>query len=233
MIVIPVLLVKNEEYWIRQVVAPLVKAFGHAVVTDTGSTDDTVALLKDMEGVILNTYTNLSPLEMGQCRAWMQADAKILFGATHILLVDGDELYPSKYLDFIKQYPMPDNAISGFTSGVECTELLNGECWKLGRPTGDLVMLNRQAIISVESKWKGKYPFESPDTYVPGDPTNYYWKSPDASYCFYHIHQMTRSSRDMEVYLREEKKYQFSLQDAPEIKPAEFWLRSREDYKDE
>jgi hypothetical protein len=228
--IVPVLLVKNEEYWITKILRPLVKVFEHVIVADTGSTDNTREQIQTVAGVTLRSFSGLTPQE---CRAWLQDEAKRLFDASHIFLVDGDELYPTKYLEFIQHYPMPERALSGFTWGIECTELPNGECWLLGQPTGELVGLNRQAMISVESKWRGEYPFESPDTYVPGDPTNYYWRSPDPSYHFYHIHQMVRSSRDDDVYLRKQKRFQFGLTEHPEIKPAEFWLKSREEYQDD
>jgi len=231
--VCPITLAKNEEIWIARVLAPLVEIFGCAIVADTGSTDDTVSEIEKVPGVHLMRPGNLTPQEIGQCRGWMQAEAKARYGASHVFLVDADELYPRKYLRFIQDNPMADDAMSGYTSGVECTELSTGECWKLGRPDGSLVGVNRQAIFSVDSVWRGVYPFESPDTYVAGHPTNHYWPVPDPSYQFYHLHQMRRSRHDEDVYMRMQKKYQFSLQAHPEIVATEFWLKSERDYADE
>lgn len=225
--IVPVVMIKNEELWIRKVLTSLTNVFPHVIVADTGSTDSTLEQVGMVPRVTLREFGELSPQDTGRCREWMQQEAKSSYGATHIFLVDGDELYPTKYLRFIADYPMPPNSLSGFTWGIECTELPNGECWLFS------VGCNRQAMISVDSKWKGEYPFESPDTYVPGDPTNYYWKSPDPSYHFYHLHQMLRSSRDEDVYLRRQKRFQFSMKDHPEIKPTTLWLKSREDYVDE
>jgi len=232
MIVIPIVLCKNEEIWIERVLTPLIRVFGNAIVADTGSTDSTREQIAKVPGVTLMTYDNLSPEEVGQCRGWMQAKARELFGATHAMLVDADELYPTKYLQFIHDHPMPENAMSGFTYGIECTELPNGECWMLGTEHG-LTGVSRQAVFSVESKWRGTYPFESPDTFVAGYPTNYYWQSLDPSHHFYHLHQMHRSSRDEDVHLRKQKQYQFSMQEHPEIKPHTLWLKSGEDYQDD
>lgn len=236
MIIVPVILVKNEEYWIRHVLSALTAVFPNVIVADTGSSDQTIEEISKVPGpgiLFVKQYNGLTPHDIGQARQWMQDEAKDRYGATHIFLVDGDELYSKKYLQFIFDHPMPENALSGFTYGVECTELENGECWILGeegRPVG----LNRQAIISVDSKWSGQYPFESPSTYIPGDPTNYYWRSPDPSYHFKHLHQLNRSSKDAEVYLRKQKQYQFGLKDAPaSIVPLEKWLNSREEYSDE
>jgi hypothetical protein len=162
----------------------------------------------------------------------MQAEAKEKFCATHVFMADGDELYPTKYLQFIVDNPMPEAAMGGFTYGVECTELENGECWLLGN-SGGLVGVSRHAVFSVDSKWRGVYPFESPDTFIAGHPKNYYWKSIDPSYHFYHVHQMRRSSHDEDVYLRKQKQFQFSMQDHPEIRPVSLWLKHESEYQDE
>lgn len=235
--IVPVLLIKNEELWIEKVLSPLVKLFPHVIVTDTGSTDSTVGIIDRMidagAKILFNTYPGVPPKQLGKCRQDMQEQAKDLFGASHIFLIDGDELYPSKYLRFIQEFPMPENALSGFTWGKEIRELPNGELWHLQyRRDGDLG-LNRQAIISVDSKWNGEYPFESPSTYVPGDPTNYYWRSPDSTYHFYHLHQTIRSARDEDVYIRMQKRMQLSMQDTPEVAPYRIWLKAREEYVDE
>jgi len=233
MLIVPIVLCKNEEYWIQRVLTSLSNVFTRVIVADTGSTDSTLEQIAKVKNIHLMSYGNLSPHDLGLCRGWMQAEAKEKFGASHVFLCDADELYPTKYLQFIKDNPMPENALSGFTYGVECTGLESGECWLLGWADSQLVGVSRQAVFSVDSKWSGTYPFESPDTFKAGDPTNYYWQSVDPSYHFYHLHQMCRSSKDEEVYLRKQKQYQFSMIEHPEITPAHFWLKSREEYADE
>lgn len=234
--IVPVLLVKNEEIWIEHVLTPLVSVFPHVIVTDTGSSDSTVDIIEGMRDrgadILLITHPGMDPKQLGKCRQDMQEQARDIFEATHIFLVDGDELYPSKYLKFIRDYPMPENALSGFTWGKEIRQLPNGELWYLDL-NGDDVGLNRQAIISVDSKWNGEYPFESPSTYDPGNPLNYYWKSPDATYHFFHLHQTIRSTRDEDVYIRVKKRFQLSMQDTPQIQPGRLWMKSREEYLDE
>jgi glycosyltransferase involved in cell wall biosynthesis len=227
MIVIPILLVKNEEVWIERVLTPFANIFPHVIVSDTGSTDSTIKQIEKVKNIHLMTYGNLSPEEVGLCRGWMQAEAQEKFGATHVFMVDGDELYPTKYVKFLHDNPMPEDAMGGFTYGVECTEFENGECWLYG------VGVSRHAVFSVDSKWRGTYPFESPDTFIAGHPTNYYWQSLDPSYHFYHVHQMRRSSRDEDVYLRKQKQFQFSMQDHPEIRPVSLWLKHESEYQDE
>jgi hypothetical protein len=229
--IVPIVLCKNEEYWIENILTALTAVFENVIVADTGSTDSTVEIVSRMPRVLLMDYPGLSPKEVGKCREWMQAKAKELFGATHVMLVDGDELYPVRYLQYIVDNPMAENARSGFTYGIECTELENGECWVLGRQ-GAVVGVNRQAIFSVDSKWSGTYPFESPDSYVAGDPTNHYWPVLEPYHRFYHLHQMVRSSKDTDVYLRVQKRFQFSMAEQPDIKPLIKWLDNREEYID-
>lgn len=230
--IVPMVLVKNEELWIGKVLASLSKVFPHVIVADTGSTDSTREQVAKVPNVKLMTYENLTPQQVGKCREWMQEEAKKSFGATHVMLVDGDELYPLKYLRYILDNPMPENAMSGFTYGIECTELQNGECWFLGRQ-GGIVGVNRQAIFSVDSKWSGDYPFESPDSYVAGDPSNHYFPALEPGHHFYHLHQMQRSTKDSDVYLRVQKRYQFSMAEHPDIVPMIKWLNRREEYADE
>jgi glycosyltransferase involved in cell wall biosynthesis len=225
--IVPVLLVKNEELWIRQILTALANVFEHVIVSDTGSTDETPDLAEAIPQVTLYRFGVMEPKLLTWCRQFMQEEARKLFGATHIFLVDGDELYPTKYLRFIVDNPMAEDCLSGFTSGIECGEQENGELWFYNAG------LNRQAIIPVGSTWRGVYPFESPDCYQPGSPLNHYFAGPDETYRFFHLHHTHRSRNDGDVYLRMEKRNQFSMRDAPEIVPVRLWLTSRDAYRDE
>jgi hypothetical protein len=197
------------------------------VIADTGSTDSTLDQLAGIGNLFIICKGNLSPRQLSQARYELQEAARSLYGATHIFLVDGDELYPTKYLRSIADKPMAENAMSGYTSGIEVGEKDNGELWFYNAG------LNRQAIIPVDSKWKGDYPFESPDCYVPGHFTNHYFPIPEGSLGFYHLHHTRRSTRESDVYLRTQKRNQFSMRDAPELVHETFWLYSEKDYVDE
>lgn len=225
--IVPVLLVKNEEVWIGRVLAALVSVFPNIIVSDTGSTDSTVDEILKVPNITLLKFPTLSPKELSECRQLMQDEAKRLFNATHIFLVDGDELYTKKYLRFIDENMMAENSLSGFTSGIEVGELDNGELWFYNAG------LNRQSIIPVNSKWRGEYPFESPDCYEPGSPLNHYFPIPAYCHGFYHLHHTRRSRKDADVYLRVAKRDQFSMRDAPEIKPEKIWLRSEKEFINE
>lgn len=230
--IVPVLLIKNEEVWIRRILSALANVFPRIIVSDTGSTDSTISEVLQIPEVALFQFKNVSPVGLRECRQFMQEKAAELFGATHIFLVDGDELYPTTYLRAIAAHPMPDNAISGFTSGIEVGEREDGELWFYGM-NGEPVGLNRQAIIPVTSKWRGEYPFESPDCYQPGSPLNHYFPIPAGSHGFYHLHHTRRSRKDAEVYLRSAKSSQFSMREVPQFVLYKLWLQKQEDYQDE
>lgn len=230
--IVPVLLIKNEEVWIKRVVSALTTVFENVIVTDTGSTDTTISQLRGMDRVLLWEVGTQTAQGLTAHRQSMSDDAKKIFGATHIFLVDGDELYPTSYLRAIAGLPMPDNALSGFTTGIEVGQAENDELWFYGI-NGNDVTLNRQSIIPVTSHWSGVYPFESPDSYKPGSPLNHYFPVPPNTYGFYHLHHTTRSTADEDVYLRSQKRHQFSLRNVPEIVMHKFWLHSEKEYRDE
>ena len=229
MIPVPIVLCKNEELWIDKVLRALTAVFPHVILADTGSTDGTLEKVRTLPGVTILEYANLPMEQVGLLRGEMQKVARDKFGASHVMLCDADELYPISYLRHIRDNPPPENFLSAYTYGLECGEKDNGECWVMGR-YGELVGVSRQAIFSVDSNWRGVYPFESPDTFIPGDPRNFYYNAPGQH--FYHIHGMVRSSKDDEVYMRSYKRRLFSLAEHPEIVPTQFWLKSRDDYKD-
>ena len=90
--IVPVLMVKNEEYWIRTVLRPLVAVFGVALLGDTGSTDDTVELARSVAGVRVYEFGEKTPDKLPQVRAMLGETAKAE-GADWCLIVDGDEWY--------------------------------------------------------------------------------------------------------------------------------------------
>lgn len=222
---VPIVMCKNEEVWIERVLTALVSVFPHVIVADTGSTDSTLERIAKVPGVRLMQFDNPSPDELGQVRWEMQYEAARRYGAERVILVDGDELYPTSYLRFIRDNPMPLDAEVGYTRGVEVEELPNGEIWLYGYDG----MFNRECIWSVFATWTGKHPYESPMV------------NRDSIFCydlicglmFHHLHHTRRSSKDDEVYLRIQKRHQFSMRDIPERKPERLWLRSEKEYVDE
>jgi hypothetical protein len=217
----------NEERFIRQCLTPLAAIFPVVIVADTGSTDNNLAEIAKVPNVYLMTSGRLTMEELGQKRGEMAQIAKIKFGATHTFQIDGDEIYNSRYLHFILDNPMPEGMLAGYTTGVECAELPNGEIWRYDTD------FNRCAVFSVDSKWRGAWPFESPEAWQPEKPeTQFHWPRTEPWQNFYHMHHLVRSSRDADVTGRMEYKSKFSLQTKPDLQPAQFLFSSWADYKD-
>jgi glycosyltransferase involved in cell wall biosynthesis len=226
--ILPIVMTINEERFIRQCLMPLSKSFPVVIVGDTGSTDGTLEQIAQVPNIHLVHYPKSNMEEVGRIRGYLQAIAKVEFDATHVMQVDGDEIYSSSYLKYILENPMPDTAVGGYTHGIDVEELENGEIWQY------TAFCSRLAVFSTESKWHGTYPFEAPSSWQVDDPTlNYYWPEVEPPNSYYHMHHLKRSSKDAEVCMRVQKQHQFSLQDRPDLKPTVFWLKNWNDYEDE
>lgn len=221
---VPIVMCRNEEVWIERVLGALVSVFPVVIVADTGSTDTTLEQIARVPAVKLMRFDDPSLDELGQVRWEMQYEAARRYGAERVMLVDGDELYPTSYLRFIRDNPMPTDREAGYTRGVEVEELPNGEIWLYGYDG----QFNRECIWSTNVPWVGTHPYEAP--IVNRDKTFQYELVSNS--VFYHMHHTRRSSRDDDVYLRTQKRYQFSMRDMPEKKPQELWLKSEKDYTD-
>ena len=221
---VPICFCKNEEVWIRRVLTSLANVFEHVIVADTGSTDSTLEQIAKVPKVHLMIIDNPSTVRLGALRGEMQREAAEKFGATHIMLVDGDELYPTRYVRFIHDNPMPPEAEIGHTCGIEVEELPNGEIWLYGIEG----KFSRDCILSVNTVWQREHPYESP---IVNRELSFRYEM-ISPFVFYHLHHTRRSSKDDEVYLRMQKRYQFSMRDAPEMKPKFFWLANESEYKD-
>ena len=58
--IVPVLLVMNEEVWIKRILTALTHVFPHVIVSDTGSTDATVIEILQVPNVKLFDFESLS-----------------------------------------------------------------------------------------------------------------------------------------------------------------------------
>lgn len=214
----PVLMVRNEERFIASVLHPILAAFGFAIVGDIGSTDQTREIVAAIPGAILIPYGPLSMKDVGQCRAWLALEAKKL-GYKWAFLVDGDELYEVEALEHIAEQDMPEGARLGYTSLVSVDEDERGNFWTLDN------MFGRMAVFPTDAEWRGEYPFESPVLYgdaIQNPKLNHYFTlPPGAPYHGYHLHRLRRSGHDANVHLRQQKQYQFSMQNVPGIKRVE------------
>jgi len=225
-VILPIVMTLNEERFIRQTLTPLSNVFPVVIVADTGSTDDALEEMAKVSHLHMVHYDHPDMETVGKIRGYLAWIAKQL-GATHVIQVDGDEIYPTKYLQYLLDNPMPEGMVAGYTTGVECAELQHGEIWRYDTD------FNRCAVFSVDSPWRGAWPFESPLAWDPDHPeTQYHWPRTERWQNFYHMHHLVRSRKDHEVNGRIEYRNLFALQTKPELQPATFLLKSWQDYED-
>ena len=189
-------LAKNESYYIRPVLAPLLKHFQRVIVFDTGSTDGTAEIAEE-SGAEVHRKGNMTPSGLGTLRTEMCKITK-----THwVFLADSDELYNDEVFVLLEQQEMPTGKRLGFTEG-QSLDVIDGK----------LVLMadryNRAAIYPKETVYIGAYPFESPVQF--GDPKTFHYFSPIGT--FYHLHRLNRSPLDKEVYMRKRKQKLYSMQ---------------------
>lgn len=220
---LPIVMIKNEEIWIERVLQPLIEVFGEVIVGDTGSTDSTLSLLRGKPGVDLIEYPNLSMADVGRCRQWLQEKAET-HGATHTLMVDGDELYPVRSLFQIAEHMLPSDKLGGFTAGIVVTSIFNQdtqeeEFWELD------TLGSRMSVWKTDTKWSGVYPYENPSVFKPAQSSRFYYYPfyPGEYYHYVHLHQLKRSSKDHDVHFRTDKQFLYSMQPHPDIKPVRRW----------
>ena len=216
---LPIVMIRNEELWIAAVLTPLVQVCGVAVVGDTGSTDDTVAIVSRLPGAKLHQFGVLSPHELGQARRELSRVAGEL-GGSCVLQVDGDELYNVETLRWLQaQIPRPDS-ICGFTTMRSLDADSDGTLWEMAD------RFSRAAVLPVDCAWAGNYPYEVPAVF--NDPLTHVHFSLPPGYRHHalHLHRLQRSRRDADVLHRVRKQYWFSMQRASVPRTVRFDMRS-------
>lgn len=205
---IPILMVRNEERWIRQVLESAVYGFGAALVGDTGSTDDTLKIARSVRGVQVVELGPQSPKELGKVRERLGRMIAAM-GAWWAFLIDGDELYYPEALRAIADSAMPEGKLIGFTTLGTVDQDDDGALWEVEAP------FNRLAVYPAGNDFVGEYPFEWPDVWGRQDPTLYHYFAVPEGYTYHgwHLHRLQRSRCDAEVYLRQQKQFQYAMQD--------------------
>ena len=208
--IIPAMMIRNEEYYIREVVQPLVDVFGWVVVCDTGSEDRTLAILDSIPGAIVTQFGKCTPKELTDVRGEMMWIAR-QHKADHVLLVDGDELYSREALTLIRDYPIPAGKVTGFTTMLTLDPDENENLWEMNDP------FTRHCLLPANDIWGGEYPYDVPASYANPEGYFYYPHFTNGRYHAVHLHRLQRSSLDANTLLRREKQFQFGLQNLPNI----------------
>lgn len=202
---LPVVMVRNEEYYIGRVLAPLAEVFGHVVLGDTGSTDRTAEIARAVPNVEVIELGELNPHQLGQARAQLGARIAQL-GVPTMFLVDGDELYHVETLRWLRDLDPPENGLAGFVTMVTIDLDEQGRLWEMDDK------FSRLAFQPAQCAWHGDYPFEAPDVF--NYPECFWYASLPKGWGVHalHLHRLQRSPHDDKVFIRRQKQFQFAMQ---------------------
>ena len=199
--VVPVILIRNEEFWLPFTLEATRGRFNRYVVYDVGSEDRTRSILtwfmNSNPGVDFR-YRALpfcEPAIQGTFRNAIIAEAE----SDHYFMLDGDEYYPASAMDEIKR-GMSTFIDSGKMFGmVRRLEVTND----LTQVHGRNEYVEHTRIYPRTATWIGPHPGE--DSRIEQTKSRKYFFD-GAAHCF-HFHQPSRSSRDKEVPGREGRRY--------------------------
>ena len=214
---IPLLMVKNEEFWIAEILRPLSAVFKHILLGDTGSNDRTVDIAAEFPNVEIILYGPQKPPGLGQVRYRMAQYGRNL-GYTHALLVDGDQLYNQETLRWVLSQSWPDGRFLGFVTMLSLDRDENGDLWEMAD------LFSYPPLYLLNEKWHGDYPFEVPDAFDHSELYRYFEAPPEYRYHAVHLHRLRRSPRDDTVFGRVDKQQSFSMQkrDIPRTQRFDF-----------
>ena len=196
------LMIRDEENWLGYILSTLTKFLPNVLVFDTGSTDSTIEIIKEFPSVKLVKKGELSPMGLMECRNEMMEMTETPW----VWQVDGDEFYPEKSIRALLKCEMPVDKRVGFTYFYDVG--WDGKDFRAYLPFHRVAILDREARYRDDVVKQG-YPFETPSTFQ--DWSLFYHLPLDVM--GYHLHHLERSSKDSEVYLRQDKRHKFSLQE--------------------
>lgn len=189
-------LTRNDSYFIRHILSPLVARLGAVNVIDTGSTDGTIELAESMGVPVIRKGPSTTEA-VGKYRNELQEMSKTPW----TMIVDSDELYPVEFFDDLERYKVAPNKIIGFTPMIS-VDFIDGHYVLMDDK------FSRLALHPNTMRYEREYPFESPVGFR--DPGNFFYVETDIT--SYHLHRLNRSPKDSEVPLRVDKQYLYSLQ---------------------
>lgn len=194
----PIIMCKNEEFWIYYVLRDVVKVFGGAIVLDTGSTDDTKDIIKkyypQVELVEENYGDDAKKIGNGRNVMIEMCPTEWMF------LIDADEIWRTDKLQAIINLEIKPN-VEVVMVGSWNIEDVNG---KLMLRSNDLA--NRDGLFSKNVRWSAlDYPFEGyglVENYIEKGKGQYI-PAPD---CYaWHMRHTKRSRKNYDAYFRKNK----------------------------
>ncbi len=202
---VPLILVKNDEFWLPYCLAATRGKFNRYVIYDVGSTDATRQIIQafvDAESHRANFFIrylpHVAPIVQGTFRNSMIAEAR----ADWYLILDADEVYDSPAFDVMKQETdrlQNEYEKRGIIYGVVPRIEVLGD---LKRAYGLDLNVSHHRLYHRTAIFGGPHPGEYP--IIEQTHKNELWLN--KSIICYHFHNTARSSKDEEVPKRIERR---------------------------
>lgn len=205
--IVPVLLVRNDEYWLPYCLRSVQGVFSRFIIYDVGSEDATREVIDQFIqaekadcDIIYRPMPFCDPVIQGSFRNAMIAEAN----SDWYLILDADEIYRRSAMDALVRH-MSDMKVRYDMEGkiygvVKRWEVSNN----LKEIHGLSEYVKHHRIYHRTATWKGPHPGEAPVIKQTSHREHFF---PSEVGC-YHFHQPERSTLDSEVPRRLSRRYQ-------------------------
>jgi hypothetical protein len=197
---VPVVLVKNDSYWLPYVLETTRDLFKRYVIYNIGSTDSTGNIIdwfletqKDKSTFYVRHLPHIDPEIQGIFRNSMIAEAMSEF----YFILDGDEIYKRKEIEMLSKIRFNHPTWTKIYGIVNRVEMASDLKHRYDRERSHHRIYHRTAI------WKGTHPGERP--VISQRPENEEWIN---GVTCYHFHNPIRSPKEEEVPKRLRRKQQ-------------------------
>lgn len=175
-------MVRNEGFWIGYVLDSVLAEADHVLITDTGSTDNTVDIIED---AIKRSGRNdvkfeIIPVTTGVGVTVVRNRMLQLTPTDWLLLVDGDEIYPASAIREIRDAEFPSNGRLGFTNMNMVRR--EEDAWWLAETYSRCSLYYKPGMT-----WTGDYPWEWPSWWESGEGRFYLPAFKELALDFHHI----------------------------------------------
>ncbi len=201
----PAMHIRNEEYWLYYVLRGLCAVFDSVFILDTGSTDNTLAIIdytaKKVNHakvtLIQENYGN-NAVAIGNCPNILRE----IVPTDWMLLVDGDEVWGKQQLRALTEITPPPDTLVGMCNGRNLVNA-NGKLMEREGFSAD-----RLFYRTVRWNVRRDYPFQSHGLDDKWKRNQVFHSNFEQSY-FWHVRHLQRSSQDDRAFFRNTKQGYF------------------------